>query len=1100
MEIDNANRNLRLLPELVDREPLSFADIVDVVCDSDGLGFLNPTKDEELENSFGLTTVDRRFALLGVDQNALVEETVIGEVFVAATEVAWELNNCGIRKAPPISIQPAYAALTTDAVDRNHVQAMAAVNACFAEGNEPKMTSRDVSWLKTCVSTNADPTRVFFRFAQMYYYYLQLEKQGVAARPTPATSNPIHIRSVAHVLTTLRNGASGTHFLPFDLDSYTGDHTVAATILRYVAEGSAWPLVAGAEVSSILALSMRLPNVEVLLTGSVPVNIVNPNFTATDIWDLMFNVAGQLDCEEILKEMLTVVAAQMYSVTPDVDPVFRSPLVRFALPPLQMSYYAIFPVALAADKIVHTTVPEEREVHVVACELILRSQLLSIAYREMLWTLGLGGKFRSPQHAAKAARWRRNLTSRGRKPYAPMWGIMAKYLEKHECSVCLSKTAITFAPDQSAQSVRGLQNILDACSSWVDVLDVVPKAPMAALDAYTKPKKSATLLQPGVRYKLDLMTNENLPSVVHALENQGGVFELIHKLKTSLNWTVERAPVLKGKYGTPADRPFQNMMVDNHVQSHFTVRLPNAQAAVALHNGNLIKKEWKWYIQGAGPRTDNDTFDDNALGPSGTSDLPNDVQNGPPGGIDNTPSSDPPLATDFEVEIERLIGDLTRVRTVADEVRAEQTPPPQKAAPEALSRQAQWDYDDMMLVAPGILQQMASHFKAYQQGVVKGTGRSDAEHFTPLVAPLANSLEQISFCQAVANVPKGKRVATMNATSRVLRTFASVVDVPSMSKKLCFGAQRALATAKALKICPALTLAELAEEGQVWNEEAADLIDMLGQTAVESGIALSEFTGPKPVGVDVRGVKFADVVGYEADKWRKARDQKRAKTGEVVMTRPKRAIIPKSDWESVSMMVATNNDEILAKADAMLDALEVSDAGSETEVRTDSPAKTPLVVELPEGMEKAASLAGKLQTELNERNRVYVAQIEEVQKQISFFKMKQKDYNDPVRKEYVHSKALALEVALENATTVNELHDAMIDAIGQPEADFGRAGAPLAATLAGSLEQPTTIDETASVASDVTDEDALGPMPPRSPVSPPVDNVDPSTLADLTML
>jgi len=1100
MEIDNANRNLRLLPELVDREPLTFSEVVDVVCDSDGLGFLNPTKDEELEDSFGLTMVDRRFALLGVDQNALVEEIVIGEIFVAATEVVWELNNCGIRKAPPISIQPAYAALTTDAVDRNHVQAMAAVNACFADGNEPKMTSRDVTWLKSCVTTNADPTRIFFRFAQMYYYYLQLEKQGVAARPSPATSNPIHVRSIAHVLTTLRNGAGGTHFLPFDLDAYTGDHTVAATILRYVAEGSAWPRVVGADVSSILALSMRLPNVEVLLTGSVPVNIVNPNFTASDIWDLMFTVAGQLDCEDILKEMLTVVAAQMYSTTPDVDPVFRSPLVRFALPPLQMSYYAIFPVALAADKIVHSVVPEEHEVHVVACELILRSQLLSLAYREMLWTLGLGGKFRSPQHAARAAKWRRNLTSRGRKPYAPMWGIMARYLEKHECSVCLSKTTVTFAPDQAAQSVCGLQKILDACSSWVDVLDVVPKAPMAALDAYVKPKKSAALLQPGVRYKLDLMTSENLPSVVHALENQGAVFELIHKLKTSLNWTVEAAPVLKGKYGTPADRPFQNMMVDNHVQSHFTVRLPNAQAAVSLHNGNLLKKDWKWYIQGAGPRTDNDTFDDAELGPTGTSDSTSLRPDEPSGGAGDTPPPVAPLVSDYNVEIERLVADLTRVRTVAAEVAAEQTPPPQKAAPEALSRQAQWDYDDLMLVAPGILQQMASHYKAYQQGVVKGTGRSDAEHFTPLVAPLANSLEQISFCQSVANVPKGKRVAAMNATSRVLRTFAGVVDVPSLSKKLCFGAQRALATAKALKTCSALTLAELAEEGQVWNEEAADLIDVLGQTAVESGIALSEFTGPKPVGVDVRGVKFSEVVDYEADKWRRARDQSRAKKDEVVMTRPKRAVIPKSDWESVSNMVAANNDEILAKAEAMLDELEASDAGVSTNVSATAAAREPFVVELPAGMEAAASEKERNMAMFDKRLREYSAQADEVRKQISFFKMKNKDYNDPVRKEYVHSKALALEVALDNATTVDELHDAMVAAIGRPEADFGRAGAPPAATLAGSLEQPNITDETASVASEGTDEDALGPMPPRSPVSSPVSSVDPSTLDDLMML
>lgn len=1089
MNIDNKNIGVRALPELVTTEPVLFEEVTNLESDSDDVGFLSAEFSAALEMGFDCLGISRSFTLLGVDGKALVEENRIGEEFIVADSVKWIVSNCAHRPAPSLSIQPAIAAATTEAVDRNYVQAIASVNALFLKGNEPKMSQRDAHYLKRCMRHAADPSRMFFRFAQMYYYYRQLETQEVHVRPTPATANPVGVDSIAGVVASLRNGAAGVNYLPFDLDSYSGDAATAATILRYAAEGSPFQAVPGYSISSVLLMDIELPDVQVLLTGTGIPTIVNPNFHSSEIWDMLHSLAGQIDCKDIANEMLSTVAACMYSPYPDKDAVYRQPLLYVHLPPLNMSYYGIFPICIAADAIIEPSYPDEESMHVQACTMVLRSQLLSVAYREVLWSLGLGATFPSARHAAQAAKWRRNLHRKGRRPYAPVVGIMSEYLRRNGCPVTMSQTFAGITPAASGVGMQTLNNAMQECSSWIDVLDVVVKAPMAALDAYTSPKKSSKLMQPKVRYKLDSVSEHAMPSNVAALQACGAEFEMIHKRNDQLNWSVSKIVPLKGKYGIPADRPFPNMSVDSYSKSHVTVRLPDAASAVKMHNLDQVKKNWKWYISGTGREIAGDVIEedlpDETLFESGDSagPLEPETETGPP------PDPASPSVRQF--------GDIIKDVTSAVKEQKSKNEDAPRMAHGVMDKRSKWTYDDMKKAAKGIIHDAADCYREAVLAQSNQPGRDIKAHMEPLISPVAHGLSSISLAEALTVVERPRRVFVANAIAKGLQTLSACTSDQTMAKNLCVGAQRALNLAQAMKKCSALNKKELADDNMAWSDEADTILEAMNQPLTEMGMSLDDFAAPKAVGIETQVVGSERAKEMEDDGWRLNRNQEGVPEGEVKMYRPKKSSVPKANFEAVMTLITDAQEKTMAKAEAFLNSLmrpthekvEETDGGDE-----DVRAK---VVDLPSGMEEHAreeEAAKRRETREAEAKEVQAA---ELRKQISHFRQRESDYNDPSRKKYVHDKALALQVALDSGQTADELAEAMINAIGQPTADFGKAGAPAAAILAGSLELPNITAGSASDADLDVDEDALGPPPISSQESEQTSIVDPDALPSL---
>jgi len=770
----------------------------------------------------------------------------------------------------------------------------------------------------------------------------------------------------------------------------------------------------------------------------------------------------------------------MYSPHGDVDAVFRSPMVHLYLPPLSMGYYGVFPVSVAADAIVQPAFPDEAAMHAQASLMVLRAQLLSVAYREVLWNLGLGSTYPSARHAARAAKWRRNLHHKGRRPCAPVVNVMCEYLKKNGCEVMLSQTFAALTPDTNFVTALKLDQAMEKCSSWIDVLDVVAKAPMAALDAYINPKKSTALMQPGVRYKLDKISPHALPSNVAALKACGATFEVIHKLKTDLNWKVSPLVPFNDKYGLPPDRPFPNFAVDDLTKHHITATLPTAAAAVAMHNHDQVRKEWKWYISGTGDKPAGDDFSDDASVHATTvkADIhaledPTSEEIGPP--PDPTASS-------------MNLGQMLKSVAEASEQKKADTQAPPKANKGTLPRKAAWHYEDLMLAAPGVLRQVAERYKEAVLEEENQPGRDIKDHMEPLVAPIATTLSNISFVQAVSGVARNKRVSVMVAASTALQKLAQTVNDQRVAKQLCYGAQRALNTASALKKCTAINAAELADDKMCWTEEAAGVIENIADQLVEAGMSLGDLAAPAPVGVDSKEISMDEVQQAEDEGWRRNRNQAGAPAGKVRVYKPRKATPPNVSFEGAMSLIIEANDEVQRKAERLLEEIAAPTAAKGAKI---------LEVELPPGEEQRARDINREAVSATKAKKELELQADEVRKQISHFKAKEADYNDPARKEYVHSKALALELALESGETAQELSDAMIAAIGQPHSDFGRAGAPPAATLAGSLEQQNITGGGAWDVDLEMEEGALGPVPASSQPSPPASIVDPNDLPSL---
>jgi hypothetical protein len=402
-------------------------------------------------------------------------------------------------------------------IDRNYLQAVNAINAMYLNEKEAKMTTAQVSWIRQLANGYGDPTRLLFRFAQMFAYYLVLEKGNDRARPLFPTPTPTFIGSIAQVSTILRNACRGHQYLAVHLNNYVSDHAMVLSVLRTAAIGTPFPDSQLVTIPTILMVDLQLPEIGVVYTGDQSCNINNPKISSADIWEVMYTYASQIGVKKVLDEMVNLVFTLMYSPHEYADPIFRCPMISLALPSLQRSSYGLFPIAVAADGIVWPDIPDLIALHNLTSRMVLRSQLLSIAYREVLWELGLGARHRSEAHSRRSTQWRRNIITRGTRKCAPIWGIMLEFLNKNGLKVTCSESMLSCVPHPSTIPAFTLPLAMERCSCWTDVFDVIPTVPSAALDAFCNPKKSTKLLRPGVRYKVENISSDSLRSVWDAL-------------------------------------------------------------------------------------------------------------------------------------------------------------------------------------------------------------------------------------------------------------------------------------------------------------------------------------------------------------------------------------------------------------------------------------------------------------------------------------------------------------------------------------------------------------------------------------------------------
>lgn len=1101
--IDNKVLAVRELPLTRDALPVVLDNVPAPVIGVDDVDVVTTTHSEEREMGFDFQSIDRRFTLVGVDSKAQVEQISLGEQFVPC-RAGFRLNDAAPRPARKLGLQPALAGVVGVVIDKNYMSALAAVNQLYSRGGEDKLQPVSIANIKKLVAATPDPTRLLFRFAQMYAYYKFVEKTEVAFRPAFATNNPVHVTGIANISALLAAGAGGEQVLPFDLEAYGGDSASALTVLRYAAVGLPFPDVRGHDTPSVLTMNIMMPDVQVVICGSEMPAIVAPNISSSEVWDVMYAVAGQLGVVPVMDEQVAMVFSMMYSPEPLLDPVFRLPTVSFSLPRLVMGHYALFPVALACDSIAAVDMPDELRVHDLVSRMVLRSQLLSLAFREAMWNLGLGGTHRSPRYALDSVRWRNTLLTKGRKAYAPIWGVMLKYLQTAAVGVSVSRTMLTYTPTKLSVGAMSLESAMQSCSSWADVVDVLPEVPAAALDAVLHPKNSTKLLQPGVRYRMDNIAACSEPSVVHALSECGATYEMLFKKEFEINWSVATVRPLPGKYGLPSDRSFPTVNVDPKTKAVLVVTMPDVVSCVKLKHFSDLRRNWSWYLAGNGEKPHGDSLDDD--------EFPEPGGLAPAGPVVQWSAPVPDVVRDEPPTIASMTAAANEAAAVAiqSKVSVEVVPP---AGNDQLPELSLRDRTIVDLVrrnaVPGLPQHIADTYTAMQQYSADATGRTMAEHVTPLASGLVSQLMEVNLVQSVAKGPRNERANTMAALGSMMSAMARVVDNNVVVKGLVLGAERARNITAALRTCSAITPAELAEDQQTWTSEVGDLIENLGDSAISAGIPLTAYTTPAAVGITSITVPRSEVAAREAEGYRRnnVQPQVEAAAGNVVMHKKKAATQNRVDVEMATMHIFQQVMEQEARVEEQIAML--SDPAPRLELPDPDVARLAAalaagksqsrVVELPAGMEQEA----REREAAAARARATAQELEiaraEVVKQIGFYEEREKSYTDPGRKEYVHSKALALQTALDDGRTADELSELLIQQVGSAVADFGRAGAPKKVIFPGSLASPPPTGSVAQGAVQGTGEGVPSELTPDVQQLPDATGLDPDTLEHLEM-
>jgi hypothetical protein len=1145
--IDTKNMALRPLPETADAQAISFIEPTPPASGVDDVDCFPSVISESAEMDFDFKQIERKFRILGVRDGGIVGDIQVGETFGPCT-VVHNIGRGAPRPAPRLNLQPVVAAATATVIDRNYLQAVTAINTMFLNEKEAKMTTAHVSWIRQLANGYGDPTRLLFRFAQMFAYYLVLEKGDEQSRPLFPTPAPTFINSVAQVSTVLHNACRGEQYLSVHLNNYVTDHAMVLSVLRTAAVGTPFPDPKHVTVPTVLLANLQLPPIQVVYTGDESCNVNNPNITAADIWEVMYTYASQIGVKAVLDEMVSLVFTLMYSPVKDRDPVFRCPIISYALPSLQLSYYGLFPIAVAADSIIGPDVPDLIALHDLTSRMVLRSQLLSVAYREVLWELGLGAKQRSTAHLRRSMLWRRNILTRGTRPCAPIWGIMLEFLNKNGLRVTCSETMLSCVPHSSTIPLFTLAEAMESCSCWTDVFDVIPTVPAAALDAFCHPKKSTKLLQPGVRYKVENISADSLPSVWDALTKVGATFEQLIKKKGDLNWRVCQADVIAGKYGLVADRPIPKNTVDHDLSIVVTARVPDSHAALRLHVEDEAAKRTQWFIDCGVERLGTYDFDT-----SGGESMPmygsvygdkNDDQDlGPPDhGAPPPESRDSAVPDLIPPEIANTAAAVMGLMDVVVTKEAEEKHNADAIARMQLEKDAKPAWVEQKITtadqirldtvrlycAPGLCLDVASAYEQLLRAPSDAPAREIRRHMDPIAGPTARALENISIVEAVRAAPRNRRAGTLANLSIMCARLAENVTDQLAIAALSRTAERANSASTALKVCSALTTSELADDDQVWAPEVGDWLGYMGESAILAGIPLSQYTAPKAVGVDTVSVPLDEIVQREGDGWRRNRKQDGVEVGKVLMYKPKTPTYANVNLEAATNLIMMRSEAFNAEVDALIAKLDQrvgsasvpvvdsasADDGQQTE-QADQPigsasgaamaresigsVKLAKEVELPAGdYLKERDRGQKTRAAIRESKEAAVAR-EECVKMADHWRTKGRDYNDPWRKEYCHSKALALEVAVSEGVTAAEFNDAMMASVGQPQAFFRLATAPLPPTS----PSPTAsvVDTTRSV-EDVDQEedpDALGPPPVVSTSSPPGSMVDPDQLETLEM-
>lgn len=1081
--IHNTSLGLLPLPALAGTVAPVYQEVGLITPGLDSLQDLKKPPEETEPPDWDGQTIDRRFTIIGCNANHGAEtEVVIGSVFSPCrVPVRVKFANQARRHAKLV-LSPAVAAAAGDVRDKNYVQAITAVNTLFANPpSTPRMPVTTSSSIRTAFGSTPDATRMCFRLAQLWWYCVFHDKAKIKTAITYATQQPVRIEDTTGIIALLAAAKQQKNIVIIDTEKLGGDALLALTVLRYAAADQPYPQNRFLKLPSILTVHVAMPECSVYYTGDETINAIQPEFSSYDCWDAMFSYASQFTLTDTLLECVNYIGGLLYSRHEERDPMYNSVALDVHLPPLSMSHYALFPIALAADSIIGSDIPDCPDPFSLACVGVVRCQAFNVAFRDCMHGLGVGGVYRTPRYAAAAARWRTNLLKKSNRPYAPILTVISGMLAKVGATIGYSLLTCGTTIANPLQSDANVTSFMKVAGTWVELVDVLRAVPDAALDAIINPKKTTVLVQPGVRYKIDAISSAHMPGLVDMLSKCNAKFELLTKKKNDINWSAMPLPPAEGSFSLPSELPFPSVCADKWAQYKMVVTLPDAQSSIKAMHYNESRVGWHHYIVGtnevAVPHMDDDPgalpdpgFMHGDLGPLPPAPTPDEV----PEKLPPPDPSDPSLPAVpasyganklFDPEVKTLNDPVNPVHMLGMKDRV-------------------WVEDITEMLPPGAFHSLAKEYAAAVTGAGIPPSRTKRAHFTPILSALASTTREVSIATALASAPVKKRVGLANIVSNMANVLAGCTDSRQDQKTFMELAVRASNASKALAICPALSVEELAAEKLVYSQALPDFLSGFGPAITEAGISLGDYCVPVAEGIETRDIPAtaSDIAAAEAEGFKRNRNQDKAPPDVVIMYRKAPQAKPSFDPEQAMMHVFSEAEALQADAEAMVDAL-VARGAAEEGSGVERKAGRLLQFDLPAGdVERDRAKTQDIKAATLERDAHKLA-VEELQLARNSVDFDWRKANNPTKKEALHSVLLAMDAVADQgpALSAQQIRDGIEAALSLEDQVF-RAGEQQLKTTSSS--QSTVPEPTPSAVPDVPDSwedaydpDALGPPP-----------------------
>jgi hypothetical protein len=406
-----------------------------------------------------------------------------------------------------------------------------------------------------------------------------------------------------------------------------------------------------------------------------------------------------------------------------------------------------------------------------------------------------------------------------------------------------------------------------------------------------------------------------------------------------------------------------------------------------------------------------------------------------------------------------------------------------------------WVDNVMEMLPPGAFHSLAKEYAAAVTGVGIPPSRTKRAHFTPLLSALAATTREVSIATALSSAPVRKRVGLANIVSNMANVLAGCTDSRQDQKTFVELAVRASNSAKALAICPALSVEELAAEKLVYSQALPDFLAGMGPAITEAGISLGDYCVPVAEGIETKNVHLspAAIAAAEADGFKRNRNQDKAPPDTVVMYRKQPQGAPSFDPDTAMMHVFAQAGSLEEDADALVAALTAKDAVV-GDPPTAASAVRSLESELPPGdLQRDRAKTAALKAAAVERSAHAVA-AEELRLARNSADFDWRKANNPTKKEALHSVLLAMDAVVDQEThlSAHDIREGIQAALAKEDQVFQAGEQQLKTTspTQSTVPAPTppAVQDVLQTWEDAFDPDELGPQreSPEEPMLSPV--------------